>query len=409
MNITTEKISFQGALGDSLSARLDSPQGEIKAYALFVHCFTCSKDFLAASRISSALTEKGIAVLRFDFTGLGSSEGEFSNTNFSSNIEDIKAAIDFLKSKGKSPQILIGHSLGGSAVLRAAEAVPDLKALVTINAPSDPTHLRHLLKSSIPEIEAQGYAKVVLAGREFQIQKQFIDDLEKHKSLSYLKNIRAALLIFHSPQDTIVDVENAKLIFTAAHHPKNFISLYEADHLLTQPADAVYVANIIKSWIDRYLPEEKKSEPNERKNNEVIVTEMGDGKFTQLIHAGEHTFMADEPLDIGGNNKGPGPYDFILAGLGACTSMTIRMYADRKKIPLESINVTLTHQKIYNEDLTNCVDKNERLDLIERVILLEGDLTFEQKEDLIRIAEKCPVHKTLTQPSIIKTKLKVEL
>lgn len=409
MILKTEKISFQGALGNTLSARLDNPQGEIKAYALFVHCFTCSKDFLAASHISSALTQKGIAVLRFDFTGLGSSEGEFSNTNFSSNIEDIKAAINFLKSKGKSPQILIGHSLGGSAVLRAAESLPDLKAIVTINAPSDPSHLRHLLKSSLPEIEAQGYAKVVLAGREFQIQKQFIDDLENHKSLSYLKDIRAALLIFHSPQDTIVDVDNAKLIFTAAHHPKSFISLYEADHLLTRPADAAYVADIIKSWVDRYLSEEQKSGPSERKNNDVIVTEMGDGKFTQLIQVGEHTLMADESLEIGGNNKGPSPYDFILAGLGACTSMTIRMYADRKRIPLEGINVTLAHQKVYNEDLTNCVDKNERLDLIERVLFLEGDLTFEQKEDLVRIAEKCPVHKTLTQSSIIKTKLKVEL
>lgn len=405
MSPTSEKISFQGALGNSLSARLDSPLGEIKAYALFVHCFTCSKDFLAASHISSALTEKGIAVLRFDFTGLGSSEGEFSNTNFSSNIEDIKAAIDYLKSEGKSPQILIGHSLGGAAILRAAESVSDLKALVTINAPSDPSHLRRLMKSSLQEIESQGYAKVVLGGREFQIQKQFIDDLENHKSLSYLKDIRAALLIFHSPQDTTVDLENAKLIFTAAHHPKNFISLYEADHLLTQPSDAVYVADIIKSWVNRYLVKETKPEPIERKNDEVIVTETGDGKFTQLIGVGEHTFMADEPLDIGGNNKGPGPYDLILAALGACTSMTLRMYADRKNIPLKGIRVTLTHQKVYNEDLINCVDKNERLDLIERVLFLEGDLTLEQKEDLLRIAEKCPVHKTLTQPSIIKTKL----
>lgn len=265
-------------MGLSLAARLDSPQGYTKTYALFVHCFTCSKDFLAASHISKALTEKGIAALRFDFTGLGSSEGEFTNTNFSSNIEDIKAAIDFLRSQGKAPQILIGHSLGGAAILRAAEFVSELKALVTINAPSDPIHLRHVLKSSLQEIESQGYANVALAGREFRIQKQFIDDLETHKSLAYLKDIHAALLIFHSPQDKMVDIENAKFIFTAAHHPKSFISLYEADHLLTRPADAAYVAAILNSWVDRYLLEEKTSSEGQKENNEAVVTETGEGK-----------------------------------------------------------------------------------------------------------------------------------
>lgn len=253
MSFKTEKISFQGALGHPLAASLDTPNGDIKAYALFVHCFICSKDFIPARHISSALTEKGIAVLRFDFTGLGSSAGEFSNTNFSSNIEDIRAAINFLKSQYISPQILIGHSLGGAAILRAAESSPDLKVLVTINAPSDPTHLRLLLKNSLQDIETHGAGTLVLAGREFQIQKQFIDDLEKHKSLSYLKDIHAAFLIFHSPQDTTVDIENARFVFTAARHPKNFISLDQADHLLTHPADAIYVADIIRSWVDRYL------------------------------------------------------------------------------------------------------------------------------------------------------------
>jgi putative redox protein len=405
--IKTEKITFPGSLGDPLAARLDSPVGEIKAYALFVHCFTCSKDFLAASHISSTLVDKGIAVLRFDFTGLGKSEGEFSNTNFSSNIEDIKAAIDFMSSEGKTPQILIGHSLGGSAILRAAESAPELRALVTINAPSDPSHLRHLFKNSLQEIESQGYAKVVLAGREFNIQKQFLDDLEKHKSLAYLQNIHAAFLIFHSPQDNIVDVDNAKSIFTAARHPKSFISLYEADHLLTRPADAIYVADVITSWVNRYLLEEKKLTLSQTKNNEVIITEMEAGKFTQLIQVGEHTLLADEPLDVGGSNKGPGPYDLILASLGACTSMTLRMYATRKNIPLKGVHVILSHEKVYNDDLSNCVDKNERLDLIYRVIHLKGDLSSEQKDDLLRIADKCPVHKTLTQPSIIKTTLGV--
>lgn len=375
------------------------------AYALFVHCFTCSKDIIAASHISSALTEKGIAVLRFDFTGLGSSAGEFSNTNFSSNVEDIKAAIEFLKSQSKTPQILIGHSLGGAAILRAAESTPELKALVTINAPSDPSHLRHLLRSSLQEIESQGYAKVGIAGREFQIQKQFIDDLEKHKSLAYLKDIHAAFLIFHSPQDNIVAIENAKLIFTAARHPKSFISLPEADHLLTRSVDAAYVADIIKSWVDRYLLDEKPSSDSQKEHNEVIVTETGEGKFIQRIQAGKHTLIADEPLEAGGNDKGLGPYDLLLAGLGACTSMTLRMYADRKNIPLKGIRVTLTHQKVYNDDLAKCVDKNERLDLIHRVIHLDGNLTSEEKESLLRIAEKCPVHKTLSQQSVIKTLL----
>ena len=406
MAFKTEKVSFPGSLGNLLSARLDSPLEEIKGYALFVHCFTCSKDFLASSHISSALVERGIAVLRFDFTGLGRSEGEFSNTNFSSNIEDVKAAINFLRSQDKTPQILIGHSLGGAATLRVAETIPELKALVTINAPSDPSHLLHFFKDSLPEITSQGNAQVVLGGREFNIQKQFIDDLERHKSLAYLKDVKAALLIFHSPQDDIVDIDNAKLIFTAARHPKSFISLDGADHLLTRLEDADYVASIISSWVDRYLLLKKSSKPIEKNNNgEIAVTETGEGKYTQLIRIGEHTFFADEPEDVGGNNKGPGPYDLLLAGLGACTSMTLRMYADRKNIPLTGIRVTLTHEKIYNDDLINCVDKNERLDLINRVIHLKGELTSEQKNDLLRIAEKCPVHKTLSQPSLIKTTL----
>ncbi|OJW50349.1 MAG: osmotically inducible protein C [Alphaproteobacteria bacterium 41-28] len=407
MAVKTEKITFPGSQGHLLSARLDSPDGEIKGYALLVHCFTCSSNTLAASHISAALTEKGIGVFRFDFTGLGSSEGEFSNTNFSSNIEDIKAAIDFLRSQNKTPQILIGHSLGGAAVLRAAENVPDLKALATINAPSDPIHLRHVLNSSIEEINSQGYANVVLAGRTFQIQKQFIDDLEKHKSLDYLKDITAALLIFHSPQDKTVEIENARLIFTAARHPKNFISLYGADHLLTKIEDADYVADIICSWVNRYMSE-KKETTREDDPQGVTVTEMGEGRFTQVVHAAGHTFFVDEPVDVGGDNRGPGPYDLILASLGACTSITLRMYAEHKNIPLKGIKVTLNHEKIYNEDLVNCVETNARLDLINRDITLTGDLTPEQKDGLLRIAEKCPVHKTLSQPSVIKTSLKTD-
>ncbi len=409
MGVKTEKVTFPGSQGHLLSARLDSPDGEIKGYALFAHCFTCSSNILAASHISAALTEKGIAVFRFDFTGLGSSEGEFSNTNFSSNIEDIKAAIDFLRSQNKTPQILIGHSLGGAAALRTAETVPDLKALVTINAPSDPSHLRHFLKSSLKEINSQGYANVTLADRTFQIQKHFIDDLEKHKSLAYLKDITAALLIFHSPQDKVVEIENAKLIFTAARHPKNFISLYGADHLLTRVQDADYVADIISSWVNRYLLEEKEGLPTAESNTHAVtVMETGTGKFTQVVQAAGHTFLVDEPADVGGDNKGPGPYDLVLAGLGACTSMTIRMYADYKNIPLKEIKVILTHEKVYNEDLINCVETNARLDLINRDITVRGDLTPEQKDGLFRIAEKCPVHKTLSQPSIIKTSLKAE-
>jgi putative redox protein len=407
MTIKTEKVTFRGSQGHLLSARLDSPSEDVKGYALFVHCFTCSKNVLAASRISSALVERGIAVLRFDFTGLGNSEGDFANTNFSSNIEDIKAAIEFLRAQNTPPDILIGHSLGGAAILRAAETTPELKALITINAPSTASHLLDFLKSSVAEIESQGYANVLLGGREFQIKKQLIDDLENNKSLSYLKNIHVPILIFHSPNDNTVDIENANHLFEAAHYPKNFISLTEADHLLTRPADAIYVADIITNWVNRYMLQEKPliSDEKNYNSNEVTVTETGEGKFTQKIQIGKHTLTADEPEDIGGNNKGPGPYDFLLAGLGACTSMTLRMYAERKNIPLTGIRVVLTHEKIYNNDLINCVDKNERLDLINRILYLRGDLNTEQKDDLLRIAEKCPVHKTLTQPSIIKTTL----
>lgn len=258
MAIKTEKITFPGSQGHLLFARLDTPEEPIKGYALFVHCFTCSSNVLAASHISSALTEKGIAVLRFDFTGLGSSEGEFSNTNFSSNVEDIKAAIAYLQSRNMAPQILVGHSLGGAAILHAAEEIPDHRLLVTINAPSEPSHIRNLLKNAVDEVVLQGHAKVVLEGRGFQINKQFIEDLEKHKGLDYLQNIKSSLLIFHSPQDRVVSIDNARQIFVAARHPKSFISLDGADHLLTRMEDAVFVADIIRSWVDRYLEAFKK-------------------------------------------------------------------------------------------------------------------------------------------------------
>jgi uncharacterized OsmC-like protein/fermentation-respiration switch protein FrsA (DUF1100 family) len=398
-----ERFDFPNAQGQNLAALLDRPAGEPRAYALFAHCFTCGKDVHAARRIAEGLTALGIAVLRFDFTGLGSSEGEFANTTFSSNVADLVAAAGALRRAARAPAILVGHSLGGAAVLAAAADVPEARAVVTIAAPCDPGHVTGLFKDRLDEIGARGEVEVALAGRPFRISRAFVDDIAEQQLAERIAGLRRALLIFHSPTDEVVDIENASRIFTAAKHPKSFVSLAGADHLLSRRSDAGYVANVIRAWAERYLEMPQAVARSPDKPNVVIVRETGQGRFQQEVTVGPHRFLADEPVDAGGLDSGPGPYDLVLAGLGACTAMTLRLYAERKALPLEGVTVELGHAKIHAADCDSCETKQGMIDRIERVIALGGRLDADQRRRLMDIADKCPVHRTLTSEIDIRT------
>jgi uncharacterized OsmC-like protein/fermentation-respiration switch protein FrsA (DUF1100 family) len=401
----TERFQFTGTGGHQLAAALDMPEREPLAYALFAHCFTCGKDVLAARRIATTLAARGIAVLRFDFTGLGSSEGDFANSTFSSNVADLVKAADHLRETRKAPAILIGHSLGGAAILAAAGQLPEAKAVVTIAAPSDPAHVTGLFKDRIADIRKVGKVEVSLAGRPFNISSEFLDDIAEHGLMAHVAGLHKALLIMHSPTDDTVSIDNATRLFVAAKHPKSFVSLAGADHLLTGRRDAAYVADVIAAWAERYVDPVVPAQTidlGEAPRN-VVVRETRNSKFQQTVSIGPHRMLADEPVAAGGEDSGPGPYDFVLAGLGACTSMTMRLYADRKSLPLERVTVTLTHSKIYAEDCAECETRAGMLDQIDRTIAMEGALDAEQRKKLMEIADKCPVHRTLTSEIHIVT------
>ena len=402
----TQRFQFPGADRQMLAAALDLPDGEPSAFALLAHCFTCGKDVLAAKRIAEGLTKRGIAVLRFDFTGIGASEGEFANSNFSSNIADLVQAADYMRTTNKAPALLIGHSLGGAAILAAAAQIPEAKAVATIAAPSDPGHVTGLFKDRIDDIRRDGEIEVSLAGRPFRIQRQFLDDVASHRLLDHVASLHKALLIFHSPTDDTVGIDNATHIFVAAKHPKSFVSLNGADHLLGRKQDTAYVADMIATWATRYLdaapPTDAATMPEI--SDGVIVRETRVNKFQQEISVGKHRMIADEPINAGGEDTGPGPYDFLLAGLGACTSMTMRLYAERKSIPLTRTTVTLKHNRIYAKDCEECDTKEGMISRIERVIAMEGDLDADQRKALLNIADKCPVHRTLTSEISIGTR-----
>lgn len=399
----TERLEFANAKGEKLAALIDLPLGIPNAFALFAHCFTCGKDNLAAKRISERLAICGIGVLRFDFTGLGTSEGEFADTHFSSNVDDLVAAADHLRKAYGTPAILIGHSLGGAAMLAAAHRIADARAIVTIAAPCDPAHVTGLFKEHVDKIREQGEVEVSLAGRPFRIKREFLDDIAEQRIRDCLANLRKALLVFHSPTDDIVGIENASHIFTAAKHPKSFVSLAGADHLLSKRVDAVYVANVITAWVERYIERPAERGDEQIKVGTVLVRETGNGKFQQEVLSGPHRFLADEPVKVGGLDSGPGPYDLLLAGLGACTSMTLRLYAEHKKLPLEHISVRLMHSRIHAEDCLNCETKEGMIDRIDRNITMEGPLDAEQRKRLLEIADKCPVHRTLESEINIRT------
>jgi putative redox protein len=406
MPVPTERFQFTGAGGEQLAAALELPERDPLAYALFAHCFTCGKDVLAAKRIAVTLAAKGIAVLRFDFTGLGSSEGDFANSTFSSNVADLVRAADHLRETRKGPAILIGHSLGGAAMLAAAGQIPGARAVVTIAAPSDPAHVTGLFADKIEDIRRQGRLEVSLAGRPFNISREFLDDIAEHNLMAQVAKLQRSLLIMHAPADDTVGIDNATRIFVAAKHPKSFVSLAGADHLLTGKGDAAYVADVIAAWAERYLDPvvpEPVADPGEVPRN-VVVRETRNGRFQQSVAVGPHRLLADEPVAAGGGDTGPGPYDLLLAGLGACTSMTMRLYAERKSLPLERVTVTLSHSKIHAQDCAACETKSGMLDQIDRVISMEGALNADQRQKLMEIADKCPVHRTLTSEIRIVTR-----
>lgn len=400
----TERISFEGHNGQKLAARFDLPDGDHLATALFAHCFTCSKDIPAARRIAARLSAMGIAVLRFDFTGLGHSEGEFENTNFTSNVEDLLAACRYLDGRDMHPSLLIGHSLGGAAVLKAAPEIPTLKAVVTLGAPFDPEHVTHNFADALPEIIEKGIAQVSLGGRPFTIGKQFLEDVAKGELTPAISGLDAALLVMHAPLDETVSITNASEIFLAAKHPKSFVTLDDADHLITRKQDAEYAADVISAWVKRYLDLRPPAPPIGVPEGITRVSEADPKGFLQDIQNGpKHHVRADEPKAYGGTDLGMSPYGFLAAGLGACTSMTIRMYARRKGWPLDHIFVDVTHDKMHAQDSETST--GVRIDNFRREIHLHGNLDDEKRQRLLEIADKCPVHKTLEHSSRIVTVL----
>jgi putative redox protein len=408
MSVKSERVEFAGSLGNTLAARLDLPSVRPRAYALFAHCFTCSKDIFAASRISAALAEHGVATLRFDFTGLGASEGEFANTNFSSNVQDLVAAADWLRETYAAPALLVGHSLGGAAVLAAAGHMPEVRLVATIGAPADAEHVVQNFSAHLDQIEQTGQAEVSLAGRPFTIRKQFLDDVRGVELAEKIAKLKRALVVFHSPLDETVGVDNASKIFTAAKHPKSFVSLGRADHLLSRREDAIFVASTLAAWVERVLPGESATESGveQPEAGVVRVRETGHGRYQQEIAVEGHRLLADEPASVGGDGTGPSPYDYLSAALGACTTMTLRMYAEHKQLDLPRVSVDVSHGKVHASDCKDCGEGREgRIDRFERVLSVDGDLSAELREKLVEIAGKCPVHKTLEKSSVVVTRL----
>lgn len=400
----SERIKFPGFNGDQLAARLDMPSGPHLATAVFAHCFACSKDVVAERRISARLATMGIAVFRFDFTGLGHSEGQFADTSFTSNVQDLVAAADYLTSRGMAPSLLIGHSLGGAAVLRAKAGIPSIKAVVTLGAPFEPAHVTHVFADAMAQIERDGTAEVSLGGQRFRIGKTFVDDVSSVNLGPAVADLKAALLVLHSPTDEIVGIENASQIFLAARHPKSFVTLDNADHMISRPTDAEYAANVIAAWAGRYVDLKSPAPPPGAPEGIVRVSEADPTGFLQDVNSGpDHHTHADEPLAYGGSNQGMTPYGFLAAGLGACTSMTIRMYARRKGWPLHHVSVDVSHDKVHAQDADT--GSANRIDTFHRLIRLEGDLSAEQRQRLLEIADKCPVHRTLEHGAQVLTEL----
>ncbi len=401
-----QKVTFKSS-GVNLSGALEMPESGARCYALFAHCFTCGKDVAAASRISRALTADGIAVLRFDFTGLGNSDGDFANTNFSSNLQDLLAACDFLRESFQAPQLLIGHSLGGAAVLAMAAQVAEVRAVVTIGAPHRADHVADNFAANMQTIRRDGEAEVTLAGRKFLIREQFIDDLEWHGA-GDPPSLRKPLLIMHAPLDDTVGIDEAEKIYREAKHPKSFISLDDSDHLLTRRTDAEYAARTLASWASRYLAAEPEAANRPSVGRGHVRVEEKDLRFTQHVYSDSHHWFADEPRSVGGADSGPDPYEHLLAALGTCTAMTLRQYATHKKLSLEHVTVEIRHDRNYAQDCEGCDDKPAQIEVLTRKIILRGELSDAQRQRLLQIADRCPVHRTLHGRLEVRTSLAEE-
>lgn len=400
----SKNVSFPNADGHSLSGVLDMPDGNPHAYALFAHCFTCSKNLKAATNIARALTDAGIAVLRFDFTGLGHSEGAFEDTSFSSNLTDLLSAADWLETHHRAPDVLFGHSLGGTAVLQVAAQIPSAVAVATIGSPSEPEHVTHMLKGAEDALREDGVAEVQLGGRPFRIRQAFVDDLARHDLPTAIATLRKAVLVMHAPLDEIVDIDNASALFIAAKHPKSFVSLDKADHLLSRNEDSRYAGEVLAAWATRYLPGRDEGVALSAAEGEV-VSQTGAGGFATEVRAGRHALLADEPKAVGGTDMGPTPYDLLAAALATCTSMTLRMYAAHKKLDFESATVRVTHGRVHAEDCVDCEQRDGMIHEFRRELRLEGNLTDAQRTRMLEIADRCPVHKTLHNEISIQTRL----
>jgi len=399
-----QKVTFQNKNGQSLVGRLELPADRHPHnYVLFAHCFTCNKNLLAVKNISKSLTANGFGVLRFDFTGLGESDGDFADTNFSGNVEDLIAAANYLKENYNAPTLLIGHSLGGAAVVFAASEISSVQAVATIGAPSNPVHVKHLLKSGLDEIKKEGEAIINLGGRDFKIKKQFVDDLETKSLPETAKNLRKPLLVMHSPQDATVGIKNAEEIYIAAHHPKSFVSLDGADHLLSRKEDSTYAGDVIAGWAKRYLNCDEPKTDLKTKHH-VVASLDAEDDFTTRLKVGNHYMTADEPTSFGGNDFGPSPYELVSAGLSACTVMTIQMYAKRKGWQIDNVEVHTSYSKSHAQDCENCEDPTAKIDTFNREIKLTGNLDEKQKARVMQIADKCPVHKSLHNKTQVITK-----
>jgi len=402
----TVPVNFPNAAGHLLAGRLDLPLIAPSGYAIFAHCFTCGKNLKSATQIARALNTAGFAVLRFDFTGLGESQGEFGASGFAANVDDLVAAADFLAREHAAPVLLVGHSLGGAAVLHAAGRIESVKAVATIGAPFDPAHVRHLLGDAVATATRDGSAEVKLASGTFRITKQFVDELDAGDPQRVIRELRKPLLILHSPVDDTVGVDNAAAIFQAALHPKSFVSLDRADHLLSNGDDARYAGEVIAAWAARYAGVQAASRLlPELQQAQVVARTSADEGFLTDINAAGHALLADEPVAAGGTDRGPSPYDLLVAALGSCTTMTLQLFARRKGWPLESATVRLTHRKIHASDCADCETKDGHIDVIEREIELAGALSVEQRAKLLEIADKCPVHRTVHGEIKVVTRL----
>ncbi len=399
------KVSFSNGRGQQLTGRLELPSDDTPhAYVLFAHCFTCGKDLRGAVELTRALTLDGYGVLRFDFTGLGESEGAFAETTFSSTADDLVAAAQFLEADYQAPQILIGHSLGGTAVIRAAARIPSATALVTIGAPFDAEHVTRHFGRAVIAIEEEGDAEVQIAGRAFRVSREFLRDVRTQQITDALQGLTQALLIMHSPTDQVVEIENAAKLYTAARHPKSFLSLDGADHLLSARRDAQYTARTLAAWASRYVPEAAEQSVNELVAMEDVATRTGRTRYRTDVRVRRHGLVADEPAAVGGTDLGPTPYDLLLSALGACTGMTLRMYADRKQWALDEVTVHLKHGKLHANDGQSPQTASSRTDHIERVIDIRGALDETQRARLLEIANMCPVHRTLERGVTVSTR-----